>query len=58
MNIKIVLAASAVVLLAACTPDRSLTTDSPYWPGEYRDGYNDGEYVGTLQPTYQPIPPY
>jgi hypothetical protein len=44
MKLAPLIALSAILLLAACTPDRSLDSGSPYWPGEYRDGYNDGGY--------------
>ena len=42
MKLASLIAVSAILLLAACTPDRSLDTGSPYWPGEYRDGYSTG----------------
>ena len=52
MRLTLLIVTPVLLAISACTPDRSLTTASPYWPGEYRDGYNDGGYIPTLEPRH------
>jgi hypothetical protein len=52
MRLTLLIATPVLLGISACTPDRSLTTAAPYWPGEYRDGYNNGDYIPTLAPRH------
>ena len=43
MRLTLLLAIPVLLAISACTPNRDLTTASPYWRGEYRGGYNNGD---------------